>query len=188
MVRQGGDGETSMVGNRRGWAAAVLGAALLVGCGGGGDDGARPASATSSAASSAASSGPAAEEQAVVERVGLYYETIDAISAGAKVDLARLRAVAVDAWARLLAGNLQQTKDLGFVVSGEVDRTLRSVRVTGGTAEHVHCVDQGGSRMVKNGTPEPHVSLPSDRTLVSLTLVRESGVWKVRGGKSGGTC
>lgn len=186
MVRRCGDGETAMVRNRRAWPAAALAAALLVGCG---DDAARPAAGASSAASSApATSAPSTEEHAVLERVGLYYETIDAIWAGAKVDLGRLRAVAVEAWARLLARNLQQARDQGLVVSGEVVRAVRTVRVTGGTAEHVHCVDQSGSRTVQNGTPEPHVSLPSDRTLVTLTLVRESGVWKVRGGTSGGTC
>lgn len=185
MVRRRGDGETAMVRNRRAWPAVALAAALLVGCG----DDPRPAAGASSAASSApATSAPATEEHAVQEQVGLYYETIDAIWAGAKVDLARLRTVAVDAWAQLLARNLQQGRDQGLVVSGEVVRAIRTVRVTGGTAEHVHCVDQSGSRMVRNGRPEPHVSLPSDRTLVTLTLVRESGVWKVRGGTSGGAC
>jgi hypothetical protein len=174
-------------------AGAVLGAALLAGCG---DDGEprRPvassgASAAPSSASATASSGRGAEEQAVADRVDLYYETMDSIAAGARVDPARLRAVAVAEWAQLLGRNLQQTKDLGFVVAGEVERTRRSVRVTGDTAEYVHCIDQRGSRLVKNGTPEPEGGLQTDPpTLVTLTLVRESGVWKVRTGKALGRC
>jgi hypothetical protein len=191
-------GETSMVRNGRGRPVAVLAllaVALLAGCGGG-DGGDLPepgtrsgASAVSPTASSTASSGLGAEEQAVADRVELYYETVDAIAAGENVDMAKLRAVAVAAWAQLLGRNLQQTKALGFVVSGEVERTVKAVRVDGATAEYVHCIDQRGTRMVKNGKPEPDGPLQTDPpTLASLTLVRESGVWKVRDGKARGTC
>lgn len=168
---------------------AVLVAVLVAGCGGGDGDPPKPRASSGVSAASGAASSPGAERQAVVARVRLYHETVDAIAAGEKVDMTKLRAVAVAAWAQLLGKNLQETKDLGYVVAGEVKRTVKSVRVTGETAEYVQCIDQRGVSMVKNGKPEPKGPVQTDPpTLATFTMVKESEVWKVRSGTTTGTC
>jgi hypothetical protein len=183
-------GETSMIRHRRAVPVLVLTTLLLPGLLGacGGDE---PTSLPelSSSPSVSASGGLSAAEQEVADRVALYARTLDDIAGGDKLDMKRLRAVAVDSWAQTLGENLQQTKAQGFVVEGEKQRTFKSVSVTGEAAEYVECTDQRKTRLVKNGKPEPDGPQQTDPpTLTTITLVKRSGVWKVQTAKGGGTC
>jgi hypothetical protein len=171
----------SMVRTRLMLPVLVLAVTALAGCDG--DDSDLPEIGSSPGASQSAG---ADGEQAVKDRVALYETTLDGIAGGQKLDMKRLRAVAVDDWAQTVGQNLQQTKAQGFVVKGEVLRTFESVDVVGESAAYVECVDQRQTRLVKNGKPGPQVTDPP--ALSTISFVKQSGEWKVKDVKAGGTC
>src|SRR3954447_8969727 len=131
------------------WAVPVaLAVVLLTGCGDDKPQNLPEIGASASATGATAASGLNAEQQAVVDRVDLYERTLDAIAAGDKLDMKRVRAVAVDSWAQVVGEGLQQTKAQDFVVTGTTEREFKSVAVSGGQARFSECVDARKTRLV----------------------------------------
>jgi hypothetical protein len=172
---------------------AVLLVGLLVGAGcsdAGEDSGLPEITDVPTTSASPSSSGPSwtPEQQAVIDAVTAYGETVDAMSAGAPVDMKRIRSVAVDPWATEAGKNLLEWKAFKVRLLGSFDRDERSVSIRDTTATVISCLDGKGAHYVTEGPKPTPFSKPGPPRVYTHSLRMSHKRWLVSGMKIGGKC
>jgi hypothetical protein len=128
------------------------------------------------------------EQQTVVDAVAHYDQVMDAMTAGQPMDMKKITAVTVNPWRQKVADNIFKLQALKQRVRGKHTSAVRSVKITGDTAEYVQCGDSSRRQVVYMG-PEPTVvagGTPPELGIFSL--VRINNKWLVKNVQGGKKC
>jgi hypothetical protein len=171
-------------------AMVLVGLLVGAGCSDGGEESGLPEITDVPTTSASPSGSPTwtPEQQAVIDAVTAYGKTVDAISAGAPVEMNKIRSVAADPWATQLGKNLLQWKALKLHLVGTLKITIRSVEVQSRSATVVECLDPRKQYYVSDGPKPTRATKPQDPAIFTASLVRSGSRWLVTASKKGKAC
>jgi hypothetical protein len=142
----------------------------------------------SSPTSSPTGLGLTPEQKAVADAVTRYDAVIKTMSDGARLDMNKIRTVAVDPWATKAGRNLLILKAQKYRTTGKLTNSTRDIKISASRAVFVECSDSRGQQVVTDDSRHETVTAGAAPRVATSVLVKINGHWFVQNIKEGKAC